>query len=316
MKFKKTVSLVLATLIMASALTACGGNSTSSGTSGNTSVAKSENVIKLTYWAQADRQKAFEPITKAFNESQKDINVTVSYYDTDGIKNSCKVAAASNTLPDMWFNWGGKLAQYYVDNGCTYDLTAFANKNGWADKFKPAALSLCKLGGKLSGYPTNISALGMFYKKSTFQKYSIQVPTTLEQLETACATLKKNGVTPFSTTALKGWDVMRIVEQLVEYYAGADTHDKLQTMSTSWDSDAVVSALTKYQEWGKLGYYPKGFLTNDPNDTLLALATGKCAMDLQGQWYDGTIASQKQKVDDMAGSHSPTKLAEYRLSQR
>lgn len=279
----------------------------SSAKAASTNLSKSDKVIELTYWAQADRQKAFEPITAAFNQSQKDIHVTISYYDTDGIKSACKVAAAGGTLPDMWFNWGGQLGQYYVNNGCTYDLSAYASKNNWSNKFKASALSLCKLGGKLSGYPTNVSVLGFFYKKSTFAKYNITPPKTLAELEKDCAKLKANGVTPFSTSSLYGWHVMRIIEQLVEYYGGAGTHDKLQTMSANWNSSAVISALTKYQSWCKLGYFPKGFLSDDPNNTLLGISTGKCAMDLEGQWYDGALISNQQKVDDYGWFPFPNK---------
>lgn len=255
-------------------------------------------VIELDFWTLNSRQDGYDPVTEAFNNSQDGIRVKVSYYDTDGMKDACKVAAASGTLPEMWFNWGGSLGQYYVDNDCTYDLTAYAEANNWAEKFNPAVLSLCTLGGELSGYPTQFCVMGMFYKKSIFEEYNLEVPTTFEELEDVCATLKANGITPFSTAGLYGWHVMRFLEQIIEYYAGPELHDNLQTMSTSWEDEAVVKALTKYQEWCQKGYFPDGFLTNDPNDTFLALATGTCAMDLQGQWYDGTISSNDQKVED------------------
>ncbi len=317
-KGRKVISLLLVILMLATFAVGCGSNNNSATSSSDTTSSNESNsssastnasggVTELTYWAQADRQEAFDPITKEFNESNKDVHVTVAYYDTDGLKNACKVGAASGTLADMWFNWGGSLGQYYVDNGLTYDLTSYAEKNSWSNKFKESALSLCTLDGKLSGYPTNVSVLGMFYNKAIFDKYGIQIPSSLEDLEKAAATLKQNGVTPFSTAGLHGWHVMRIIEQLIEYYAGTDHHDKLQTMDTSWDDPAVISAFTKYQEWCKLGYFPEGFLTNDPNDTFIALAKKKAAMDLQGQWYDGTITSNEQKVEDYGWFPFPNK---------
>lgn len=89
------------------------------------------------------------------------------------------------------------------------------------------------------------------------------------------------------TAGLNGWHVMRWFELLVEHYAGAELHDKLNTFEESWNCDAVVQAFEKYKEWVDAGYFPDGFLTLDPNDTIMAMGTGECAMDLQGQWYDG-----------------------------
>ena len=305
---KAILSLLVAVLMLGSLLVGCANNTDTESPDAAPGDAETEvsspesastgDVIELSFWTLSTRQDGYDAVTEAFNNSQDGIHVTVSYYDTDGMKDACKVGAASETLPDMWFNWGGSLGQYYVDNGCTYDLTAYAEANNWADKFNGGAISLCTLGGQLSGYPTQLCVMGMFYKKSTFEQYNIEVPATFEDLENACATLKENGVTPFSTAGLYGWHVMRFLEQAIEYYADVDLHDDLQAMSTSWEDDSVISALSKYQEWCDKGYFPEGFLTNDPNDTFLALATGTCAMDLQGQWYDGTIASNEQNVED------------------
>ena len=280
MKFKKVMAVTLAaTMIFGMATTASA-------------------ATEVSFWTLNTRQSAVEPIVEAFNAENEDINVTASFYDTDGIKDACKVAASSDTLPSMWFNWGGSLGQFYVDNGKTYDLTEYAEKDGWNDTFTPSALDLCTLDGKLSGYPTSYNALGVYYNKAIFDECGIEVPTTFDEFEAACATLKENGYTPMAAAGLNGWHVMRWVELLVEHYAGAELHDKLNTFEESWDNEAVVQALTKYKEWVDEGYFPDGFLTADPNDTIMPFGSGECAMDIQGQWYDGTLLQNDIPVSD------------------
>ena len=122
-------------------------------------------ATEVSFWTLNTRQNAVEPIVEAFNEANPDIKVTASFYDTDGIKDACKVAASSDTLPSMWFNWGGSLGSFYVDNDKTYDLTQYAKDNGWSDEFTEAALNLCTFDNKLSGYPTSYNALGVYYSK-------------------------------------------------------------------------------------------------------------------------------------------------------
>ncbi len=253
-------------------------------------------AVEISFWTLNSRQDGVEPIVAAFNESQDEVKVTVSFFDTDGIKDACKIAASSNTLPNIWFNWGGSLGGFYADNGLTYNFNDYAAANNWDKKFSSSALSLCTFDGKLSGYPTSYNVLGVYYRKDIFEKYGIQVPTTFEEFEQVCATLKENGITPISTAGLYGWHVMRLVELLIEHYAGAEAHDSMNTFQTSYDNEAVIKALTKYQEFVEKGYLPDGFVTADPNDTNMAVFSGTAAMDIQGQWYDGTIVQNEQDM--------------------
>lgn len=306
MKVKKGIALLLASAMLFSAvLTGCGSNTESEETENTTTETTTNDdssdsskggVTEVTFWTLNTRQNAVDPIVEAFNAENKDIKVTVSFYDTDGIKDACKVAASSATLPNMWFNWGGSLGGFYADNGLSYDLTEYAKNNDWANKFSSGVLSLCQLGGQLSGYPTSFNVLDVYYRKDIFEQYGIKVPTTFEEFEAACANLKENGITPISTAGLNGWHVMRFVELLIEHYAGSELHDSMNTFQSSYNCDAVVQALTKYKEFCDKGYFPEGFVTADPNDTKMAVFSGTAAMDIQGQWYDGSIIQEEQDM--------------------
>lgn len=306
MKRKKLLSLVLASVMLVSTVTAgCGKAESGQGTAADsqTETAKKDSQksdsgkTELTFWTLNTKQNAVDPIVEVFNSENEDIHVTVSYYDTDGIKDACKVAASSKTLPNMWFNWGGSLGGFYAENGLTYDLTDYAKANDWENKFSSGALELCNLGGQLAGYPTSYNVLDVYYRKDIFEQYGIKVPSTFEEFEAACATLKENGITPISTAGLNGWHVMRFVELLIEHYAGSELHDKMNTFESGYNCDEVVQALTKYQEFCEKGYFPTGFVTADPNDTNMAVFSGTAAMDIQGQWYDGMILQEEQDMN-------------------
>ncbi len=292
MKAKKLIALVLASAMTFSlALTGCGGDSgnsgeESTGSGGSADSGSAGGATEVTFWTLNTRQNAVDPIVEEFNSAHDDIKVTVSYYDTDGIKDACKVAASSKTLPNMWFNWGGSLGGFYAEN------------NNWSDKFTQTSMDLCTLDGKLSGYPTSFNVLGIYYRKDIFKDNNIEVPTTFEEFEEVCAKLKENGITPISTAGLNGWHTMRFVELLIEHYAGSELHDKMNIFDESYDNETVVKALEKYQEFCDKGYFPEGFLTQDPNDTLIAMANGQCAMDIQGQWQDGKILQEGLDIAD------------------
>ncbi len=259
---------------------------------------KGEEAVKLTFWTHSGMRDSIDPLTENYLAEHPDIQIEVSYFGTDSIKDSLKVAASSETLPDLWFNWGGNLGGYYVKNDCTYDLTEYANTHGWDEKFNKGALNLCTLEGKLSGFPTSVNMMTMYYKKSVFERCGVEVPTTFEELEAACEKLKENGVVPFATAGLYGWHLMRIVEQLVENYAGASLHDELQQMNTSWDCEEVINAFAKYQEWCNKGYFPEGFITSNPDDTLMMLAMEEAAIYPEVQSFDNTVINNGLDVEE------------------
>ncbi|MCI9123913.1 MAG: extracellular solute-binding protein [Eubacterium sp.] len=256
--------------------------------------------VELSFWYLTTRQEGTEELTKIFNEANPNINVTVSYYDTDGIKDACKTAAQSGSMPSLWFNWGGALGQYYVDNGVTYDFTEYAKEHKWDEVYSPGAMNLVTLGGQISGIPTSYNVLGMYYRTDLFEQCGIEVPKTIEEFDAACAKLKENGITPISTAGLNGWHVMRLIEQFIEYEAGAEEHDKLQSLTASWDCDAVKKGLERYQKYCQEGYFPDGFVTASPDDTYMAFAMGSCAMDIQGQWYDSTLQNNGVTLDNVS----------------
>jgi raffinose/stachyose/melibiose transport system substrate-binding protein len=177
-----------------------------------------------------------------------------------------------------------------------YDLKAYAQQNNWQNVFSPGVISLATLYDKLAGYPISFNVLDVYYRKDIFARYNLRVPATFEEFENVCAVLKQNGVIPIATAGQYGWHVMRFVELLIEHYAGAELHDRMNTFQVSYDNDATVQALTKYKEFCDKGYFPQGFITANPNDTQILLFSGQAAMDIQGQWYDGGIIQNEQDM--------------------
>lgn len=326
---KKLISAALIGTMAVSLLAGCGGQSSTGGGSekdsaagddagasggdasgGDSSVdtSKAEAIadvgyegepVDLSFWYLQTRQEGTDALTKIFNDANPNINVTVSYYDTDGIKDACKTASQSGSMPSMWFNWGGDLGSYYAVNGVTYDLTKYAKENDWENTYAPGAMNLVTLAGQIAGLPTSYNVIGIYYRKDIFEQNSIEVPKTIEEFDAACAKLKEAGITPMSTAGLNGWHVMRLIEQFIEAEAGAKKHDELQAMSASWDCDPVVKALEKYKSYCENGYFPDGFVTANPDDTYMAFAMGTAAMDIQGQWYDSILQNNEVTLENV-----------------
>ncbi len=117
MKIKKLTAFFLAaTMLLLTLLSGCSKDreaAVNDQDTGETAATKAESreegsskPLEVTFWTLSTRQEAVDPIVKAFNTANNNIKVAVSYYDTDGMKDACKVAATAETLPDMWFHEG------------------------------------------------------------------------------------------------------------------------------------------------------------------------------------------------------------------
>ena len=241
--------------------------------------AYAEEPVELSFWSIASRKDVEENVIAAYQEAHPDVTITATFYSTDDIKTNLKIAASSNSMPDMWYNWGGSLASYYPENGLTYDFSQIAEDENWGEKFLPAALELCTLGGQLSGIPQSIAMMNIWYRKDVFEECGIEIPQTFEELEAACDTLKEAGYIPFATGGQFGWHVSRYLQDLIEYYGGIEEHDALNLMEADWGtSEAVAKALAKLKDWADKGYFNDGFLTEDPNDCRMYLFNKRAGM--------------------------------------
>lgn len=277
---KKTLALILALLTVLSMAVS--------------GAAMAEETVELTFWTPTWRKGAEEGIIEDFMNLYPNIKINVTYMSTDDIKANCKIAASSGTLPDMWYNWGGINAGYYIDNGLCYDLTEYAQANNWSEKYLDGALELCKgSDGQIYCFPQNLSALMVWYRTDIFEACGVEVPTTFAELEAACDKLIENGYVPFATGGQNGWHVVRYVENLIEYYCGAEEHDALLALEADWSqSEGLTKALEKLVEWSEKGYFQEGFISEDPNNTKPYVFNGTCAMIVDNPGMATNVVSE------------------------
>ena len=260
--------------------------------------------VTLTFWTPTWRQAAEEPIIADFMEKYPNIKIETTFMSSDDIKANTKIAASSNTLPDMWYNWGGVLADFFAQNDLCLDLTDYAAGHDWNNRFLAGALEQVAYEDKMVGLPQNLVGIVMFYRADIFQQYNLTVPTTLEELEAVCDTLLANGIIPMSTY---GNAMMRTHEALLEYYAGEEEHDSLLSLKTDWSqSEAVTKSFAKLKEWIDKGYFPSTVLTEDANSSTMLVYTGSAAMIMENPGMSSAIYANGYNPEDYAWFVFPT----------
>ncbi|MFD0695961.1 ABC transporter substrate-binding protein [Paenibacillus sp. GCM10027628] len=273
---KKVISVLASVMLAGGIMAGCssGGGTEGSGnisSSGATAPAAGDkkdagSKVTISLWRLDNNWEWLDKAVDDFKKEYPNIDVQISKYGTDPIKENLKLAANSKTLPDMWFTWGGSLGSFYPENGLTLDLTQIAKDHKYAEIYNKAALDMSTYNGKLSGIPIHLNVLGMWYPKSVYEKANLKPPATFADFEAQLKTLKDGGVTPLAFGSKGGWHTMRLTEALLEHFGGPELHDKLTSLNASWNEPAVVKTFEKLKEYTDKGYFPKGYVSLDPQE--------------------------------------------------
>ena len=170
----------------------------------------------------------FESVVAAYMAAHPKVTIQIQAESDQGVKDKLRVLAASKQLPDIYFSWAGDFSKKFVRGGLAKDLTGDIT-GAWKDSFVPAALDAYTYDGKLYGVPITLDAKYMAYNKKLFADNGVAVPTTLEELLTACDTFKAKKIEPIAFGNQYGWPAIHYLTQLNPYFVPA------ATMATDYD---------------------------------------------------------------------------------
>lgn len=239
---------------------------------------KQEKTI-ITMWYESGQEEWMNQAVNLFHKSYPNVEIEMTSYSTDNLKQQTKIAAASDTLPDIWWNWGGSLGGYYIENDVCYDLTSIIGELKLDEKFNIASLEAAGKDGKIYGIPRILSTYGIIYHIPTLKEAGwTELPRSFAEFEQMLSDIKSSGKIPLSFASVNGWQMMRLMMYLLDTYCGTETLNQMLDMEIPWNNVGAQTALAKLKEWSDKGYFPEGYISLQPNDSRVLLYSGLAAM--------------------------------------
>ena len=301
MKRKLAVATALTmSALMGLSLGGCG--STGGGQTGNSSSDKKTDDDKtITFWnvgTEGADKETYEMVIEMFNKNNKD-GWTIENVPTqnDKYKEKLVIAMSSGECPDMYTSWSGGPMNEYIKSGYAQPLDDLYEKYGLKDRFMEGALEQASYDGKLYAIPVkNISVAGIYYNKDLFEKYNIEVPKTLEDLEKACDTFLENGITPFTLANSTKWTGSMYFQCLAARKGGLEPFQKAADGTGSFEDESFEWAGEKIQEWVNKGYFPDGFnsMSEDDGQSRQLFYQETAAMYLIGSWATANLKTDSE----------------------
>jgi raffinose/stachyose/melibiose transport system substrate-binding protein len=201
----------------------------------------------------------------------------------DTLRTLVQTRLRSATGPDLFgYDTGPGFAGVLAKAGLLYDLTSHAKQQKWPlfDWTKPSVT----FSGKFYGLPDQIEEVGIYYNKDLFKQLNLPAPTTMADLKTAAAGLKKAGKIALATGDKEAWGGGHLLSMALAGEVGPKPMADLIQGKSNWNSTGVKNALGTWAGFQKSGYLPPS--PNGINyDNSNALFFGsKAGMDPTGTW--------------------------------
>jgi multiple sugar transport system substrate-binding protein len=150
--------------------------------------------------------------------------------------------------PDVLTWYAGSVARDYASKGLLLDLSDMWTGDGACAKFSPALKTLSSDdSGKQIFVPTNYYWWSVFYRKSAFEEWGVEPPTSWDGFMALLDTLKGKGIAPLTNgTGSTPWMASGWFDYLDLRINGAAFHRDLLAGKHSFDSAEVRKVMDTY----------------------------------------------------------------------
>lgn len=247
---------------------------------------------------------AFAEIVSAFEKENPDINVTYNLYDHEGYKTTIRNWLVTSP-PDVVFWYAGNRMKAFVDKGLFEDVSDLWQENKMHNTFASSQAAM-SIDGKQWGIPYTYYQWGIYYRKDIFDKYAISEPKSWDEFLAACATLKKNNVTPITIGTKYLWTAAGWFDYLNLRVNGLAFHMDLMEGKVPYTDKRVKKTFETWKQVIEPGYYLENHATYSWQEAQPFLYRGESAMYLIGNFIapnfpdelDGKIAFMQFPIID------------------
>lgn len=299
----KPIRSALVLAAAAASLAACGGGDDDP--AGSAAKKSDGGPVTIEWWHIQNNppmKDIWADAVQAYQADHPNVKINVTVLENEAFKSKLTTTMQSGKVPDIFQSWGGGTLKEQADAGLVQDVTE--PTKAWIGELNPAATGLYELDGKQYGVPFNLGMVGVWYRKSLFEKAGIETPpATWDEFLTTVETLKAKGITPLAIGEKDKWPGMFWWANLSLRIAGKDALAQAGE-DGSFDGPGFVKAGDELKRLIDLQPFQKGFLAapwDGAGGEAAQIGTGKAAMSLMGQWAPSTYAANAKDADAVLG---------------
>lgn len=139
-----------------------------------------------------------------------------------------------------------------------------------------------------------------YYNKSVFEQLNLKEPTTWEEFQNVCQTIKDAGMVPLIcggtgdiwATGEPFWIAEGDTALLSKY---PDFNKGMKDGTNNWNNETTVNVLKQWQDMVNKGYYYEGAMSLSYSQAAEEFKKGTAAMMIDGSWAAAGLDSEKNE---------------------
>lgn len=276
-----------------------GGESPDPGASGGAQSPGGPLTMQISF-SEPETRDALLEVVKEFPGAETTVNAVA----TEQFRAQLSTYLTSATPPDTIGWLAGSVARDYARKGLLLDVSDLWTGDGVCAGFSDALKKLCSDDdGKQIFVPTSYYWWSIFYKKSAFAKWELEIPKDWDEFMALCKNLKGKGVNPLTNgIGSTAWMSSGWFDYLNLRINGAPFHRELLAGEHSFEDQKVVKVMEEYKRL--IPYFDPNMTSYTVQDAVTPMVQDKSAMYLVGAFV--TTSVPKEMVDDIDFFSVPT----------
>lgn len=222
------------------------------------------------YWGDERQQQELRDVIEAYNASQDDQEVLLTYVPFEDFRKKLSVGAASGDLPDIAILALPDHA-YYASIGIFADLGDRMDLSG----YYPDAVTSCTIDGRLYGVPFGSNCLALIYNADLLAHSGVNPPATWEELADAAGKLTRDNVKGIAFSCAQN-EEGTFNELVWLLSAGAD--------ALNLNTPEGIRALSFVEGLVRSGSMDKDVINWSQAEVMEQFGQGNIAMMVNGSW--------------------------------
>lgn len=185
---KKKIRYITAAVLLLSLIinSGCSSNNVSN-------IVAQQDIAQLVYawWGNDSRHQYTVEAVEEFENMNSDINVDCSYSSWNGYEKRMHIYMKSKNTPDVMLINYAWISEYSSDGNGFYDLyelSDYIDLSNYTDN----ELAYGEVDGKLNAIPIAFNTQTLYYNKTLFDNYNLELPETWDDLFECAAVMSKD----------------------------------------------------------------------------------------------------------------------------
>lgn len=254
---------------------------------GSSAVAQENVVVQWDQFSNAGitaAGPAMDELIKVCEASLQDVKILRTVVPSIGIRESYRLAVSADKTPDLGYTWpAASVLAGYARTGKVAPLDDYYAKYGW-DNINTFYRGRNSYQGKLYAVPMEQDLMGVYYNKAMFAELGLQAPKTYAEFKDVVEKVKAAGRIPIAFGNRDRWPATNTMSLIMGLTAGRAGEEKVFFGDEPWTNPKFKLAAETFQQWGKDGYFPRGFNGIGYDEANALFLGGRAAMTITGTW--------------------------------